>query len=72
MVTVDMVRLSSQAEVQQVYGDGTLSLHTRSLKYGKVSLLCVSYCTPASSLYPRSRPSTSFLVKPYCKLWEVG
>lgn len=25
-----------QAEVQQVFGDGTLSLHTRSLKYGKV------------------------------------
>ena len=25
-----------QAEVQQVYSDGSLSLHTRSLKYGKV------------------------------------
>lgn len=24
------------AEVQNVYGDGSLSLHTRSLKYGKV------------------------------------
>lgn len=37
-----MVWLSWQAEVQQVYGDGTLSLHTRSLKYGKVSLLCLN------------------------------
>lgn len=26
------------AEVQSVFTDGTLSLHTRSLKYGKVGL----------------------------------
>lgn len=25
-----------QAEVQQFFGDGALSMHTRSLKYGKV------------------------------------
>ena len=29
-----------QAEVQMVHSDGALSLHTRSLKYGKVSCLC--------------------------------
>ena len=27
-----------QAEVQSAYSDGSLSLHTRSLKYGKVGL----------------------------------
>ena len=27
----------NKAEVQSVYNDGSLSLHTRSLKYGKVS-----------------------------------
>ena len=27
-----------QAEVQQVFSDGSLSLHTRSLKYGKVNM----------------------------------
>lgn len=30
------------AEVQSVFTDGSLSLHTRSLKYGKVSLLLSS------------------------------
>ena len=25
------------AEIQSVYNDGTLALHTRSVKYGKVS-----------------------------------
>lgn len=29
--------LISQAEVQSIFADGALSLHTRSLKYGKVS-----------------------------------
>ena len=28
------------AEVQSVFSDGQLSLHTRSLKYGKVCMLC--------------------------------
>ncbi len=27
-----------QAEVQSFYADGAIALHTRSLKYGKVSL----------------------------------
>lgn len=27
-----------QAEVQSIYSDGSLSLHTRSLKYGKVGI----------------------------------
>lgn len=32
------------AEVQSVFTDGSLSLHTRSLKYGKVSFKnCVVY-----------------------------
>lgn len=31
-----------QAEVQQVYSDGSLSLHTRSLKYGKVKIVVTS------------------------------
>jgi RNA-binding protein Rrp4 and related proteins (contain S1 domain and KH domain) len=30
------------AEVQKVYDDGSLSLYTRSLKYGKVTLSCFS------------------------------
>ena len=29
---------TDQAEVQSVYSDGSLSLHTRSLKYGKVGM----------------------------------
>jgi exosome complex component RRP4 len=36
-----MVKLTIQllvAEVQALMGDGAMSLHTRSLKYGKVSL----------------------------------
>ena len=33
-----------QAEVQQVFSDGSLSLHTRSLKYGKVrNIICCVY-----------------------------
>ena len=35
---------SSQAEVQQVYSDGSLSLHTRSLKYGKVRIKSTDWC----------------------------
>lgn len=31
------------AEVQSVFTDGSLSLHTRSLKYGKVSFLSSPY-----------------------------
>lgn len=36
------------AEVQSVFSDGQLSLHTRSLKYGKVSTAsgCVSLSLP--------------------------
>ena len=30
------------AEVQSVFSDGSLSLHTRSLKYGKVCIFSVS------------------------------
>ena len=45
-----------QAEVQQVFNDGSLSLHTRSLKYGKVSMfvgwrflsLVVTCCSKSS------------------------
>ena len=33
-----------QAEVQNVFSDGSLSLHTRSLKYGKVSHCCWKNC----------------------------
>lgn len=34
-----------QAEVQAVFSDGAVSLHTRSLKYGKVSwALAVPVC----------------------------
>lgn len=37
MATIPLsLSLSAQAEVQQVFSDGSLSLHTRSLKYGKV------------------------------------
>ena len=32
-----------QAEVQSTYSDGALSLHTRSLKYGKVSSVKFHY-----------------------------
>lgn len=36
-----------QAEVQAVFSDGAVSLHTRSLKYGKVSwALAVPVCRP--------------------------
>jgi exosome complex component RRP4 len=31
------------AEVQKVYDDGSLSLYTRSLKYGKVTLCCCQW-----------------------------
>jgi len=31
------------AEVQKVYEDGSLSLYTRSLKYGKVTLYCCQW-----------------------------
>ena len=50
------------AEVQAFYADGTMSLHTRSLKYGKVKVvLCLSRVMPTvassfgmdSSLPPR-------------------
>jgi exosome complex RNA-binding protein Rrp4 len=34
-----------QAEVQAVFSDGAVSLHTRSLKYGKVSwALAIPVC----------------------------
>lgn len=29
------------AEVQNIYSDGSIFLHTRSLKYGKVRLKCI-------------------------------
>lgn len=29
------------AEVQSIFADGSLSLHTRSLKYGKVKIIFV-------------------------------
>ena len=31
-----------QAEVQQLHADGSIVLHTRSQKYGKVSIPCQS------------------------------
>ena len=33
------------AEVQAFYGDGAASLHTRNIKYGKVSYIDISYET---------------------------
>jgi hypothetical protein len=33
----------TQAEVQQFYSDGSISIHTRSLKYGKVRFTCSSH-----------------------------
>lgn len=36
MVKIFLDRVYVQAEVQSVFSDGALSLHTRSLKYGKV------------------------------------
>jgi exosome complex component RRP4 len=39
-------RLFSQAEVQAFFGDGSMAIHTRSLKYGKVSNRC-SAASPA-------------------------
>lgn len=37
MVKILLDQVYSQAEVQSVFSDGALSLHTRSLKYGKVA-----------------------------------
>jgi len=34
---VDLTYSNLKAEVQTVFADGVLSLHTRSLKYGKVT-----------------------------------
>jgi hypothetical protein len=36
------VFLLAQAEVQQFYSDGSMALHTRSLKYGKVCSICLN------------------------------
>lgn len=36
--TFVVLDLYNQAEVQSVFADGSLSLHTRSLKYGKVGI----------------------------------
>lgn len=35
----------TQAEVQNIFSDGALSLHTRSLKYGKVATQYICYYT---------------------------
>lgn len=42
-------RLSLQAEVQSFYADGAIALHTRSLKYGKVSKPYLCYSTPVGA-----------------------
>ncbi len=47
----EFVMIAFQAEVQQTYHDGSLSLHTRNLRYGKVHHLPLPI---ASLLNPRS------------------
>lgn len=51
-----------QAEVQAVFSDGAVSLHTRSLKYGKVTwALAVPVCRPRlQGLFLNPRRSLEF------------
>ena len=54
--------LPMQAEVQSFYADGAIALHTRSLKYGKVSkiispkalLSTLSQCGKASKSFAKA------------------
>lgn len=45
------------AEVQAFFSDGAMSLHTRSLKYGKVSVLCLHHFPFDKTYVPNSGSS---------------
>ena len=49
------------AEVQAIMGDGSMSLHTRSLRYGKVSIPH----HPFSTSFPHYSSTSSSLITPY-------
>ena len=42
MLADDTASCAVQAEVQALHADGSIALHTRSAKYGKVAFLCLS------------------------------
>lgn len=48
-----------QAEVQAVFSDGAVSLHTRSLKYGKVSWALGCSCLLTETSNPFLNPQSS-------------